>query len=360
MKNKIVFLITLVLIMGCTPAPAVAPLDENAIYTFAAQTVQAQLSQTANANSTSTATMTPSQYPSSTPVSYSPEIETLLDGQCNPPWNEEGSFNKNLDLIVADWYFKNHNCKLPIFSHDKDYLAYATLGQRNKEDKNDLWVDTVRIIDLGSQTSQTIHFAHEMDLIANIEWSPTGHLIVSESIWESVFAIFVYDIEKNVLVSKMFLDRDKKLEWNDTKTAFYASSNGGGRGIYSCIQQLGGYDFKNGYSFPDFYELLDVEKGGFSAFGIEFGKDKDLYIKPYGWSTDGNSLWLTITTLSPTDDGWYYEIGPQKAAILSLTSEGPKLTVLEDDPNFNYSFGDITKNEIFSEPYSIELCPTIE
>ncbi len=284
----------------------------------------------------------------------------LLNGQCTPPWSEEGSFSKNLDRIASNWYIKNHDCKLPVFSPDRQYLAYATLGQQNKEDKNDLWVDTVKILDLGNKTSRSIHFSHQNDHIANIEWSPTGHLIVSESIWESVLAIFVYDIKTNTLVSNMFLDRGNTLQWNKTKTAFYASSNGGGRGIYSCIQQLGGYDFKNGYAFPNFYDLLGIEKGGFSAFGIEFGKDRDIFIKPYGWSADGNSLLLTISILSPTDDGWYYEVGPQKAGLLSFSSEGPNLTILEDNPNFNYSFGDITKNEIFSEPYSIELCPTIE
>jgi hypothetical protein len=210
MKRKIIFLIISILILGCTPTTTIIP----------------------------TASLTPSPYPTSTPISYSPEIEVLLNGQCTPPWSEEGSFSKNLDRIASNWYIKNHDCKLPVFSPDRQYLAYATLGQQNKEDKNDLWVDTVKILDLGNKTSRSIHFSHQNDHIANIEWSPTGHLIVSESIWESVLAIFVYDIKTNTLVSNMFLDRGNTLQWNKTKTAFYASSNGGGRGIYSCIQQL--------------------------------------------------------------------------------------------------------------------------
>ncbi|HET9912447.1 MAG TPA: hypothetical protein VFQ13_11185, partial [Anaerolineales bacterium] len=204
--------------------------------------------------------------------------------------------------------------------------------------------------------AQSVHFTHKMSFISKLEWTPTGHLIVQEKIWEGPLFILIYEPVGNSIVTTMRLDPENQLRWNAAYTAVYAEHSHD-YGASTCIHELRGYDFAYGNPFPDFHEIFNVKKNENDPLGIPNGKSDDLAIEPSVWSSDGRYLWVTITLLHKSDDGSYYEVGPKQAGVLEFRKDEVRFTMLASDPRFDYSFDESPETTIVASPYRSHRCP---
>ncbi len=365
MKHIAPFFLAAILLFSCpslTPQPT--DHDYDAIYTAAIETamviIHSEQTITAAALTeaptftqlpTSTPTPFPTPTPSLTPSPFPTEIESLLRDRCPMPWRSVFAV-----AISSYGYFERYGdkgCILPTFSANRKHLAYVTL---DKPRDQSMYVDTVRIVATDSHTDRTIYFAHEQGIISNLEWSPTGQLVIWELIWEGPFFVLVYDPTLDSTVATMRLDYTGKLEWSPTGSAFYAvHSHDYGSG--TCIHELKGYDFAHNQPFPNFYKILGVEEEETGLLGIPNGKSDDLAIDPFAWSADGTVLWITITPLRLLENGLYYEPGPRHAGQLEFTESGVIFTMLASDPDLDYSFEGFPVPRIVSSPYQPQRCP---
>lgn len=368
MRQVILFSITVVLLFSCfliTPQPTkIDEIDMDAISTAAYQTALAEINndQTMTANvwtATYTPTLFPTPIPSPTPMpSLTPspfpaKIKTLLQGKCDVPWQHEGTAWG----IRAPDIFKKYGgkgCRLPIFSPNGKHLAYVTAERPKSQDI--LYVETIRVLQIVTGKTQSVYFAHDTSYIDNLEWSPTGHLIIQEQTWEGPLFILIYDPASNSIVTTMRLDYRSKLGWNTAHTALYAKHSHE-YGASTCIHELRGYDFAYGNPFPDFYEIFGIEKEAEGLLGIPNGKSDDIAVEPFAWSGDGSQLWITITLLHKGEDGSYYEVGPKQAGVLELERDKVKFTMLASDPKFDYSFDETPRTTIVATPYQPRRCP---
>ncbi len=338
------------------------PIDTNSINTAAYNTALAmiirEMTMTAGVPTTTftptpaySPTPIPTLTPSLTPSPFPAEIQSLLRDRCPMPGRDAfaaqiGSYN----LIER---YGDKGCILPTFSLDRKYLAYVNLDRPKDRDK---YVDTVKVLITNSPISQTVYFVHEMDIVSNLEWSPTGQLIIWESVWEGPLFILIYDPRLKSIISTMRLNRDSELGWNSGKTALYAEHSHE-YGAATCINELRGYDFAYGNPFPDFYELFNIEKQANDPLGIPNGRTDDLAIEPFAWSNDGTMLWITVTPLHLMKNGLYYEIGPRQAGVLALMKDEVTFTMLASDPKLDYSFEGSHVPLIVSSPYQPRHCP---
>jgi hypothetical protein len=361
MKQITLSFVIAILLVSCffiTPQPR--EFDQTAIHTAAWQTAVAQITLSATAQApTATNTIPPSPTlpysptASLTPSPFPAEIESLLQGKCEKPWQSVLGVNIPSGFFLIPKY-GDKGCKLPIFSPNKEYLAYVTLDVQENEDA---YVDAVKILQTTTGKVQDVYFAHEKDFVATLEWSPTGQLLIWESIWEGSWVIFICDPAGNSIVSTMRLNPSSELEWNPINAALYAEhSYGYGAGV--CIAELRGYDFAHDNSFPDFYEIFNVEKNESDPFGIPSGKSDDLAVEPFAWSKDGRYLWVTVRLLHQQENDWIsYEVGPGQAGVLEFTEEAITFKLLASDPNLDYSFEGSPVPKLVSSPYLSHRCP---
>lgn len=361
MKHITLFSVIAILLISCpfvTPEPGES--DPNAINTAALQTAQAGIVQimtasappaTSTPTSSPTLTQFPTLTPSLTPTPFPEDVEALLLGKCNDPW--QNAFVVNVAPMAAAHY-GDKGCKLPTFSANRKYLAYVTLV----EDNDSRYVDTVRVLQPGTQVDRVVHFSHSMNFVSNLEWTPTGQLIIWENIWEGPWVVFVYDPTSDSIISTMRLNFDSELEWNSTRTALYAEHSYS-YGATACIHELRGYDFAHSNPFPDFYNIFDIEKQDRDFFGIPNGKKDDIAVEPFAWSRDGKYLWITVKLLhQPENERYFYEVGPQQAGVLEFAEGAVVFTLLASEPNFDYSFEGLPVPTIISSPYRPQRCPS--
>jgi len=242
-----------------------------------------------------------------------------------------------------------------MFSPDGDYLAYVTLSYTAPQTP---YVDTVKIIKSDIGFDKPIYYSNDKDFIGNLEWTPTGKLLIWELIWEGPWVIFLYDPVVDSIAYVFRVDQNGRLEWNPKGTVFYASHTGE-YGQDNCVTELSGYDFQFNNSFPDFYDIYNLEKGD-DPFGIPYGVNNNLSIEPFAWSRDGQSLFVVVTPLTLLENGLYYRQEPKQAGILDFSKQRVSFTVIGANPDLNYFFKNEENPTLFSETYIPKDCPSIE
>jgi hypothetical protein len=247
-------------------------------------------------------------------------------------------------------------CKLPLLSPDGTYIAYVTLS-RQQDEQRVYFTDVVKVFSAQENTSVTeVHLALRKNHVSRLQWGPTGQLMIWETIWEGDWALLIYDVSAGELLARMRTDQPD-LQWNPQQTAFY-TVHAGDYGKSTCISELGGFDFETNTSFPDFYDLLDVERSKTDLAGIPYSVDDDIRIEPFAWSRDGSKLWLTTKVLDWLGDEIYqYEIKPGQAGFLEFSEIGITYTVLSSDSEHDYFFQTPSDPEIVSKPYIPQTCP---
>lgn len=360
MRQITLFFVCAILLFSC-PLLTPEPVDMDMVNTAAYNTALAMISneQTMTA-SVPTATFTPTYSPTPTPFptstqSFTPspfptEIAALLQSKCEieMPWHKvTGVYRIRLPIEK----YEGKGCRLPLFSPNRKYLAYA---MPDKQENQDLYVESIKVLETVTGRVQNVHFAHEMSYIDNLEWSPTGQLIIQEQTWEGPLFILIYDPASDSIVTTMRLDPESELRWNAADTALYAKHSHD-YGASTCIHELRGYDFAYGNAFPDFYEIFNLKKAESDPLGITNGKNDDLAIEPFTWSGDGRYLWITITLLRKVDDG--YEVGPKQAGMLELRQNEVMFTMLASDPHLDYSFDESPDATLVASPYQPHHCP---
>jgi len=363
MKNasKIILLLSLTgLLAACqvgtlTPTKTIPTPDLASIKTAAVQTASARMALTVAPIPLTKEAINQSPIPDQpTLPAASPfpsKLEALLQGKCEKVW--ESPVGPGVEHYLRETY-GDVGCKLPVLSPDQKYLAYVTLAREDAA-TGPYFLDVVRLLEINRQSEkdQEVHLASKLDYIVALEWSPTGQLIIRESIWEGPWVIFVYDPVSNSIVSTMRLDTFGKLEWNPTHTALYAKHSFS-YGAQQCITELGGYDFEHHSRFPDFYQIYHLEESKDDPFGIPHGENDDLAVEPFAWSQDGKRLWVTVTPLHWQEG--QYELGPKQAGVLEFST---KVTykVLAADAHLDYSFEGTPEPIIVSAPYRVGTCP---
>lgn len=335
---------------------ALPALDAKAIKTAAAATVNAFITEDAASStttpellSTSTSLPTATPFPTASPIPAA--IAGILPSSCAQ--RPMVDFQNYFYWSLLPQQYGDTNCKLPVLSPNGKYLAYVTLAK--KADNNVYFVDTVRVLKITSTgRDNEIYSAHQRNYITALEWSPTGQLIIWESIWEGPWVVFVYDPHKDTVQASMWLNQDDTLQWNSQHSAFYAKHTGE-YGPTQCIQDLGGYDSETGQSFPNLYQLFGITEKEKPFFGILSGENDQLSVEPFGWSKDGKQLWLTVTILKWNDG--QYQLGPKEAGMLELTGNGITYRRLAADPHYDYSFNGSPEPAIISQTYQPQTCP---
>ena len=341
------------LLIACQVGTALTPtIDLAAVKTSAVETAYSELTAiTPELTPSFTRFPTSTAFPTLSPMPAA--IANLLPVQCTP---QPGVFIENFpsqEFLLQQ--YGNMGCKLPVLSPNQKLLAYVTLA-REESATGPYFLDVVRLLDVSTKPAkdQEVHLAFKLDYIAALEWSPTGQLIIRESIWEGPWVIFVYDPVSNSIVSTMRLDTFGKLKWNPTHTALYAKHSF----IYGadqCITELGGYDFEHHSRFPNFYQIYKLEESKDAPFGIPHGENNELAVEPFSWSQDGKRLWITVTPLNWKEG--QYELGPKQAGVLEFSTSQVTYKVLAADAHLDYSFEGTPEPVIVSNPYQGGTCP---
>jgi hypothetical protein len=281
------------------------------------------------------------------------EVQSLLGDRCEKPWKRVAGLDLPEESIQE---YGDSGCKLAIFSPDHTTLAYVTLtGRRDEDVEQEVYVDTVRLHDAEVGEDRAVYFVGRLATVDSLGWSPKGQLIIGETLWEGPSVVHVYDPAADAMVSAMRLDRDGSLTWNAERTAMYAA-HAGEFGSDQCIHELGGFDFAHGGRFPDLYAIYGIEEAE-DPLGIPVATGDALSVEPHGWSTDGESLWITVTRLTLNESTYVYELGPRQAAALELSDDGVRFKTLAADPRFDYAFAGAAEPGIVSQPYQPRHCP---
>jgi hypothetical protein len=236
------------------------------------------------------------------------------------------------------------------------YIAYVTLASQT--DKGGSYIiDAVAVQTLGTNgDGKLVYAAHRMDYVGVIQWTPSGKLVIGESIWEGTWVLFIYDPITDEMLTKLRAD-EPSLHWNPQRTAFYAVHTGE-YGAETCVRELGGYDFEISKPLRDLFEAFNIPVESEGAFGIPHAVRNSLYVEPYAWSSDGERLWVTATPLlRNADDLSRYEVGPKQAGVIELSETGSEYVALAADPHFDYSFEGLSDPKIISTVYQSRLCP---
>jgi hypothetical protein len=357
-------LLFLVSISACMPGnalghPVLTSVPDSMIeYTYAAQTVSVQLTDifltkaaivSAAPTTTPTPTLAPTFTPTVSPTPFPLEIKAILQDKCNKPWASlvGPAISPGIDFSLYD----KDGCKLPVFSPARKYLAYATLDH---QDSQDVWIDSVKVLEINTERVQNVHFAHNLNNIKKLEWSQAGQLLIWEKAWEGPLFVFVYDPVSQKIVGKTRLQWNGEIVWNPDHTAFYAS-NSGDYGASVCVWELGGYDFRSNQPVPDLYRYYGLKIEDNAPYGIPYGQYDNLQISPHGWSDDGKTLWVTVAILKYVDPG-YYEIGPMQAGKFVFSENGARFVVLAADKGKDFSFEGSPEPRIVSRPYVERTC----
>ncbi|HET9915249.1 MAG TPA: hypothetical protein VFQ13_25385, partial [Anaerolineales bacterium] len=153
MKHIAPFLVITILLLSCQFL-APQPVDMDAVNTAAYDTAIAMISSeqtmiarvaTATYPPTAIPTLIISPTPSITPSPFPAEIASLLQDKCEIPWGGVTSAFTTWSPGIIQYGDKG--CRLPIFSPNRKYLAYATL---ERPENQDVYVETIKILQIAT------------------------------------------------------------------------------------------------------------------------------------------------------------------------------------------------------------------
>jgi len=328
-------------------APTFSASELSVVQTMTVQKVQAfpivtlpsgaPLSPTVSSHPSKTET------PRITPIPF--EVAALLPTECNQV------------LMYDNYPYVMNECKLPMVSPDGKYLAYVTLVlQMVNEGVYSL--ESVRVMEIKTGQYEEVHVVKLRNHIGLFEWSLSGKLIFWESITEGPGVLFVYDPVSTEMLTTMRAYWDTAIQWNLQKTAFY-SARSGGYGADNCVGELNGYDFQSNHPFPDLYEVFNAEKTKEGDPPYDYVVGDSFAIEPFGWSQDGEHLWVTVAFLDWQGETKYgYLVGPRQVGVFELSDTEVRYITLAADDHLDYFFeGSSTDPDIAFQIYQPRNCP---